>query len=91
MSMVAEQVVGREDDPFSKDVPHVIDLVAVGVITIQSVCHSAGVPERLVVNDVISTANAVMLNLRVTSVLIVGVALDVMVSPIVSSSAAISA
>lgn len=44
----------------SKDAPQVIALAAVPVIAIQSLCPSVGVPERLVVMDVISAAKAVI-------------------------------
>ena len=60
----------------SNEEPHVIALVAVPVMAIQSVCPSVGVPERLVVMDVMSTASAVMEKKSTLSVLIVGVALE---------------
>ena len=53
-------VVVGSGTPASNDDPHVIALVAVPVIAIRSLCASVGVPERLVVIDVISTARAVI-------------------------------
>ena len=53
-------VVVGSGTPASNDDPHVIALVAVPVIAIRSLCASVGVPERLVVMDVISTARAVI-------------------------------
>ena len=47
-------VVGKAAGPASKDAPHVIALAAVPVTEIINFCASVGVPERLVVNDVIS-------------------------------------
>lgn len=44
----------------SKDAPQAIVLAAVPVIAIHKVCPVVGVPDRLVVIEVIFTANAVI-------------------------------
>lgn len=49
-------VVGSANVLASKLAPQVIALAAVPVMAIQSVCHSVGVPDKFVVNEVISTA-----------------------------------
>ena len=60
-----------------KLVPQAIVLaVPLSIILISSKSPSFGVPLRFVVNDVILTANAVIVNKSVVLVLIVGVALD---------------
>jgi hypothetical protein len=56
---VVTVVVGSATAPASNDVPQVIALAAVPVIAIQSFCPSVGVPERLVVNEVIASVCAV--------------------------------
>ena len=53
---VVTVVVGKATVDASKLAPHVIALAAVPVIAICSSCLSVGVPDKLVVNDVISTA-----------------------------------
>lgn len=57
---VVTVVVGSVTGPLSKDVPQVIALAPVPVIASSNLCPSVGVPERLVVNDVISTVWAVI-------------------------------
>ncbi len=52
-------VVGRATVLASKLAHHVIALVPVPVMAIQSVCPPVGVPDRLVVKEVISTVCAV--------------------------------
>lgn len=53
---VVTVVVGNATVLASKLAHHVIARAAVPVIAMISVCHSVGVPDRFVVNDVISTA-----------------------------------
>ena len=65
----------------TKEAPHVIALaVPLSVITNSNISPSLGVPDKLVVIEVIAAANAVILNKSTLSVLIVGVALDVVLS-----------
>jgi hypothetical protein len=49
-------VVGRATVEASNEAPHVIALAAVPVIEIINFCPSVGVPDKLVVNEVISAA-----------------------------------
>lgn len=56
---VVTVVVGSATVLASKLAHHVIARAPVPVIAIMRVCHSVGVPERFVVNEVISTACAV--------------------------------
>lgn len=70
-------VVGSATVLASKLAHHVIALAHVPVIEIINVCHSVGVPERLVVKEVIATACAVNRYISTLSVLIVGVAEEV--------------
>jgi hypothetical protein len=77
--LVETVVVGSATVDASKDAPQVIAMAAVPVIAINNFCPSTGVPERLVVKDVISTVCAVIKYISTLSVLIVGVALDVVV------------
>ncbi len=51
--------VGNTAVEDSKEEPHVIFLVAVPVIAICKFCPSVGVPDKFVVNDVISADCAV--------------------------------
>src|SRR3990167_9798213 len=74
-------VVGKvtlSDD--SKEAPQVIALaVALSVISILKVSPSTGVPDKLVVMEVIAAACAVIVTTSQLSVLIVGVAWEVIV------------
>lgn len=71
-------VVGRATPFASNEAPHVIArAVPLSLILMRSFWKLVGVPERLVVNDVISAANAVMLCASTLSVFMVGVADDV--------------
>ena len=56
---VVTVVVGRAIVLASKDAPHVIARAAVPVIAIHNVCPSVGVPDKFVVNDVMSAVCAV--------------------------------
>jgi hypothetical protein len=58
---VVTVVVGNVAAQSSKEVHRVIALAAVQVIVIHSFCHSVGIQLRLVVNDVISSACAVII------------------------------
>lgn len=53
--LVDTVVVGKATVDASKLEPHVIARAAVPVIAIHNVCPSVGVPDRFVVNEVIST------------------------------------
>ena len=54
-------VVGNATVLASKDAPHVMArAVPLSVIAIHSVCPMVGVPDRLVVKDVIAAARAVI-------------------------------
>jgi hypothetical protein len=54
-------VVGNAAAPASNDAPQVIALaVPLSVIAIHNFCPSVGVPDKLVVNEVIAAANAVI-------------------------------
>lgn len=70
-------VVGSVTVLLTKEEPQVIARVEVPVICISSISPSFGVPERLVVKEVISAVCAVSLYISTLSVLIVGVADDV--------------
>ena len=71
-------VVGRATPFASNEVPHVMPrAVPLSFILMRSFWKLVGVPERLVVNEVISAANAVMLCASTLSVFMVGVADDV--------------
>ena len=68
-------VVGNDADPASNDAPHVMArAVPLSVKSIDNESPSTGVPERLVVIDVIAADNPVKCATSVVSVLIVGVA-----------------
>jgi len=73
---VVTVVVGKGDVLASKEAHRAMVLAAVPVISINNCCQCVGVPVRLVVIDVISTASAVILCISVLSVFIVGVADD---------------
>ena len=53
--LVVTVVVGSATVEASKLAPQVIALAAVPVMAIQRVCPSVGVPDKFVVNEVIST------------------------------------
>lgn len=57
--VVETVVVGKVAAPLSNEEPHVIALEAVPVIAIHNFWASTGVPDKLVVNEVMSTVWAV--------------------------------
>jgi hypothetical protein len=67
--------VGREAPRDTNDAPHVIPrAVPLSSIRIIRLCPLVGVPDRFDVIDVIASASAVMVNISVVSVFMVGVA-----------------
>lgn len=76
---VVTVVVGKATGPASNEAPQVIALAAVPTTYIQSFCPFVGVPLKLVVKLVISAVCAVRPYISTLSVLIVGVALEVVV------------
>src|SRR3990167_6820579 len=76
-SLLAVVVLGKAAPFATKDAPQVIARpVALSRMRMRSFCPLTGVPDRLVVIDVMATASAVMECRSVLSVLMVGVAED---------------
>ena len=75
--LVLVVVVGSVTVVLTNEEPQVIALAAVPVICISRISPSFGVPDKLVVKEVISAACAVSLYISTLSVFIVGVADEV--------------